>query len=158
MVICIVALVVFGILGIFSARYRRLAKDAFTCVARSIVFKPCNTRLDQKIKATVTAKLMSMSKALARFFYKNFRLISWIFTIAFFASMYFTAVALYNWVVYGTCEPGTPASSCPLNRAQSILTCNAAKTAYVIIIIVAALVLVYYYVIRKRTRRGSVTR
>ena len=87
MVICIVAMVVFSILGIFSVRWRRVAKEAFHCVFRMIQFKPCDVQLEEKIKSKVTSKLMKVPQ-LARFFYKNFKVISRIFTIVFFASMF----------------------------------------------------------------------
>lgn len=48
MVICIVALVVFSILSIWSARYKDLARQAFRCVTRTIVFKPCDIELEEK--------------------------------------------------------------------------------------------------------------
>lgn len=53
MILCLVALVVFGILGIFSAKYRELAKEAFGCFFKTIQLKPCDSKLDQRIKSSL---------------------------------------------------------------------------------------------------------
>jgi hypothetical protein len=110
MVICIIALVVFSLMGIFSVGYRRLAKEAFDCTFRSITFRPCKTNLDQRIRAKLTAKLMNTPK-IAKFIYKNFKILSWIFVLIFFASLGYSAYGIYNLIVHGTCSPGS--DSCP---------------------------------------------
>lgn len=116
MALCLVAMVVFSILGIFSAKWRRIAKESFQCVFKMIQFKPCDVQLEEKIKSKVTSKLMRVPK-LAKFFYKNFKIISWIFTIVFFASMFYTVYSLYNLVVFGSCAPG---STCIFNPQGNI--------------------------------------
>lgn len=150
-VVCIVALIVFGIMSIWSARYRRLARDALTCVSRMLVFKPCEVKLEHKIRSKVTAKLMKKSPGLASFFYKHFKALSWTFTIAFFASLAYSAYAVYNIVVFGTCTPSAP-TACVLRKDGwsqfvQMLTCREAELIYAIIavIIVAFLLVRYYY-------------
>jgi len=105
--ICIIALIVFGILGLFSVGYRQLAKEAFDCVFKRMTLRPCTTGFDQKMKSKVTAKLMKFPK-LARFTYRYFELISWLFTISLFLSMGYSAYSMYNLAVYGTCDPAHP--------------------------------------------------
>jgi hypothetical protein len=146
MVICIVALVVFSILGIFSARYRKLSKEAFSCVFSMMTFRPCKTNLDQRIKSKVTAKLIKRAPAVARFFYKNFRLISVIFTISFFASLIYSAYGIYNLVVFGSCTPGDP-GSCQINQLAYLISCYESQFVYGIIII--AVVIGLYFGLRK---------
>ncbi|MCX6776767.1 MAG: thioredoxin family protein [Candidatus Micrarchaeota archaeon] len=107
MILCVVAMVIFGVLGIFSAKYRELAKEAFSCVFKTIQLKPCDTKLDQRIKSKLIAKLMKYSPWLAKLTYKNFYILSWIFTLLFFGSMAYTAYSLYNLAVYGSCSPGS---------------------------------------------------
>jgi len=159
MVICIVALVVFAVLGIFSAKYRKLAMEAFECVGKSITFRPCTSQLDQRIKTALTARLLRINKWLARFVYKHFKLLSWIFTVSFFASMFYTVFGIINYILYGNCDPGQPAANCFINQAKgtlssySILTCSTAQAIYAAIIIVVAGFLIIRY-LNKRKRRN----
>jgi len=148
MVICIIALVVFSVLGIWSAKYRRLAKEAFDCTFRMITFRPCVTKFDERIKSTVTAKLMRFP-VLARVFYKNFKIFSWIFVIAFFASMIYSLYGFYNLIVYGSCQPGAGCVFSQESLLISIVTCNEAKIVYTIIIFVAIALLAIRYLNRK---------
>jgi len=121
MVICIVAMIVLGILGIFSAKYRKLSKDAFRCVFRMVQFKPCDTQFDERVKSKLISKLMGKFPKLAKFTYKNFKVISWIFTIAFFLSLFYTTYAVYNLIAFGSCEPG---ASCIFNPQGTITDKN----------------------------------
>jgi len=145
MVICIVALVVLSILSIGSARYRPATKEAFKCVFQMIQLKPCNVQFEEKIKSKLTAKLMKAPR-LARFTYKNFKLLSWIFTIAFFASLFYSAYGIYNLLVYGSCDPGS--ASCGVNQLIQIITCYEAQIVSGIIVI--AIVLFTYFMIKKK--------
>lgn len=141
MVICIVALVVFSFLSLVSAKYRPYARDAFKCVFKMVQFKPCDVKFEEKIKSKVTSKLMKRTPSLARFFYKNFKVLSWIFTIAFFASLIYSAYGIYNLIVYGNCEPGS--SYCVIGQALYIISCN--ETPIVIgIIVLLSIILVYF--------------
>jgi thiol-disulfide isomerase/thioredoxin len=106
MVLCIVAMVVFAILGIFSARYRSLAKEAFKCTFRMVTFRSCETNLEQRIRSKLTAKLMKPFPKIAKFTYKNFKILSWFFVILFFSSMFYSGYSLYNLFVHGSCNPG----------------------------------------------------
>ena len=107
MVICVIAMIVFGILGIFSVGYRQLAMEAFDCVFKRITLRPCTTGFDQKMKSKITAKLMRFPR-LARFTYRYFELMSWFFTITLVLSMGYTAYSVYNLAVYHTCDPQHP--------------------------------------------------
>ena len=49
--ICFVALIVFGILGIFSAKYREIAREAFSCVFLKMTLRKCDSRLDERLRA-----------------------------------------------------------------------------------------------------------
>ncbi|MDI6798707.1 MAG: hypothetical protein QMD12_01780 [Candidatus Aenigmarchaeota archaeon] len=143
MVICIVALVVFSVLGIFSMRWREIAKEAFDCVYRMATFRPCITKLDQRIKSRLTAKLMKRAPALARFTYRYFKALSWIFTIVFFATMFYSAYGIYNLVVYGSCEPGSP--TCGIDQAMSVISCYETQIVYGIILVLFIVFLYFGY-------------
>ena len=103
MVVCAIALVIFGVLGIFSAKYRRLAKEAFDCVFKMVQLKPCDTGFDQRVKAYVTTKLMKFPP-FAKFVYNNFNLLSWVFVLTFFLSIGGIGYGLYNYFVFGNCN------------------------------------------------------
>ncbi len=107
MVICIAALVVLAVLSIFSAKYRKWAKEAFDCVARRVTLRPCRTGFDEKVKAKIVGKLMKKNMGLARFTHKHFETMSWIFTIVFFVSLVLVINGFANLVIYGTCDPIT---------------------------------------------------
>jgi hypothetical protein len=121
MVICIVALVVFSIMGIFSIGYRKLAKEAFDCTFRMITFRPCRSTLDERIRARLTSKLMK-TPPLAKFIYKNFKTLSWMFVIIFFASLGYSSHGIYNLIVHGTCTPGS--DNCPFATDDPVCGCE----------------------------------
>jgi thiol-disulfide isomerase/thioredoxin len=108
MVICIIALVVLGIMSIFSAKYRSWAREAASCVARMATLRPCETGCDDKVKAVITSVLMRRNERFARFAHIHFKAISWIFMIVFVASLGYSAYTVYNLAVFGTCDPANP--------------------------------------------------
>lgn len=114
MVVCIIALVVFGFLGIFSSKYRRLSKEAFDCVFKMVQMKPCDTGFDQRVKSYATAKLMKFP-AFAKFVYNNFNLLSWIFVLTFFLSIGGIAYGVYNYVAFGNCNGPQSSGFCVFN-------------------------------------------
>ncbi|MEM5778367.1 MAG: hypothetical protein QXD43_03900 [Candidatus Aenigmatarchaeota archaeon] len=142
MVICIVALVVFSILSLVSARYRPLAKQAFRCVYLTATLRPCDVQLEEKIKAKITSKLMVIP-SLARLFYKNFKIISWIFTIAFFASLFYSAYGIYNLIAIGRCDPNS--ASCEITSLLYFISCHELETVSIIIIISIVLFIYFYF-------------
>ena len=145
MVVCIVAFIVFSILGIVSGHYRGLAKDAFKCVFLMVQFKPCDVELETKIKTKITSKLMVIP-SLARFFYKYFKPISWAFTVSFFVSLAYSAYGIYNLIVYGSCDPNS--ATCGVNQFLQIVACY--EIQLVSLIIVVAIILFAYFMIKKK--------
>jgi hypothetical protein len=117
--ICVIALVVFAVLGIFSARYRAYFFEAFDCVFKKMTLRKCTTSFDKKMKLKVTTKLSHVNKPLGGFVFKNFDTISWIFTIIMIISMawslYVGVIGVYNWVVYGNCYGPESVEVCVLN-------------------------------------------
>ena len=106
--ICILSLVIFGVLGIFSVSFRDIAKEAFDCVFRKVTFRPCRTNFDEKMKSTLTAKIFKMSPGFAKIVYKYFEVISWFFVILLVVSLALVVRSGYLLVVYGTCDPEHP--------------------------------------------------
>ncbi|MBU1197056.1 thioredoxin domain-containing protein [Candidatus Micrarchaeota archaeon] len=115
MVLCFVALFVFAVLGIFSAKYRALAGEAFDCVIRTATFRPCESKLDERLKATILVHVITFSPSMAGSLNKHFRFISFFFTALFFASMFYTAYASYNYAVYGHCDGPQGTGFCPFD-------------------------------------------
>ncbi len=77
---CIVAFVILGILGIFSATRRELAKEALHCVFRRVILRPCDTGFDEKLKARILGSVIMRSETAARILNRNFELLSWVFS------------------------------------------------------------------------------
>ncbi|MFA6251388.1 MAG: thioredoxin domain-containing protein [Candidatus Paceibacterota bacterium] len=101
---CIIALIVFGILGIFSASHRALAREAFDCVFRRITFRPCNTGFQEKIKGKILSRLIKRSTWLTRVVNKNYEILAWIFFILMIGSTFWVLRGGYNFYVYGSCN------------------------------------------------------
>ena len=148
MVICIVALVVFSFLSMVSARYRPLAKDAFKCVYRVVTLRPCDVQLETKIKTKITSKLM-VAPSLARFFYKYFKSISWLFTVSFFASLIYSSYGIYNLLAIGRCDPNS--TSCEITSLLYFISCHEIETVSAIAVI-AIILFVYFYFKKKNIR------
>jgi predicted DsbA family dithiol-disulfide isomerase len=102
--ICIIALIVFSIMGIFSVTYRQLAAKAFDCVFRRLTLRPCQSGLDRQVKTSIISFFSKKNVKIARFVAKYFEILSWTFLIIMIVSMFFTAQGIYNYVVYGNCN------------------------------------------------------
>ncbi len=98
---------VFGILGIFSATHRKVAKEAFDCIFKRVTLRKCTTGLDTRLKSTIVGKLLKSHPRTGKQIYKHFELISWAFTILLIVSMVWTGVSGYNYYAYGNCNGPT---------------------------------------------------
>jgi protein-disulfide isomerase len=112
---CVLALIIFSILGIFSASHRQLAKEAFDCVFRRVTLRPCNTGFDRKIKGKIIGKLLNRSESVAKFLNKNFELVSWIFFILLIVSSFWVVRGGYNFYMYGSCNGLNSSGFCALD-------------------------------------------
>ncbi|MFA6511331.1 MAG: thioredoxin domain-containing protein [Candidatus Paceibacterota bacterium] len=101
---CIIALIIFSILGIFSASHRALAKEAFSCVFRRITLRPCNTGFAEKIKGKILSKIITRSTFLAKLVNKHYEILSWIFFLLMLGSTFWVMQGVYNFYVYGSCN------------------------------------------------------
>src|SRR3989344_3874162 len=101
---CILALIIFGILGIFSASHRALAKEAFSCVFRRITLRPCNTGFADKIKGKILSKIITRSEFFAKMVNKHYEILSWIFFILMLGSTVWVMRGVYNFYVFGSCN------------------------------------------------------
>ncbi|HLP86534.1 MAG TPA: thioredoxin domain-containing protein [Candidatus Paceibacterota bacterium] len=101
---CLIALIVFGILGIFSASQRALAKEAFDCVFRRITLRPCNTGFQEKVKGKLLSKVLKRSVFLAKILNKYYEVFAWVFFILMIGSTIWVVRGGYNFYVYGSCN------------------------------------------------------
>ncbi|HSB47253.1 MAG TPA: thioredoxin domain-containing protein [Candidatus Bilamarchaeum sp.] len=115
MVLCIIAFFVFSVLSIFSAKYRPLAKKGFECVFRTLTMRPCETGLDEEIKAGLVSGILKYSPTGAKFVNRHFTLLSWIFVLLSLASFAYMVYGAYNFYVYGNCEGPHATGACILN-------------------------------------------
>ena len=118
--VCVIAFLVFAFLGIFSVKYRQLAKEAFACVFKRMTLRKCDTGFEEKIKAQITGRLLKRSTRLAKMAEKLYEPIAWLFVASFFVSLFFLGRGVYYYVKYGTCNPQSP-TSCPFYRSATPL-------------------------------------
>lgn len=114
---CLLALIIFSVLGIFSAAHRKLAKKALDCVFRRITLRPCNTSFDKKIKGKIIGKLLNKSPKLAKGINRFWEPISWTLVLVFFVSFFISAKSVYNLARYKTCDPANP-QNCILSSEE----------------------------------------
>ena len=113
--ICFIALFVFAIMSIFSAKYRPFAKRALDCTFRKLTLRPCDTGLDTEVKAKIISAMLVKSPKAARFVNKNFEIISNIFTLIMFVSLFFALQGVWNWYAYGNCNGPNSTAFCIYN-------------------------------------------
>jgi protein-disulfide isomerase len=101
---CLIALIIFGIMGIFSASHRSLAKEAFSCVFNRVTLRPCNSDFKEKVKGKILSKIINRSTFLARMVNKHYEILSWIFFILMIGSTFWVLRGGYNFYVYGSCN------------------------------------------------------
>lgn len=111
--ICLIALFIFGVLALVSAKYRAYFKEAADCVFRKMTLRKCTTSFDKKMKVKISSKISNRNQKIGGFVFKNFETLSWIMTIIMILSMIFTAyygfLGLYNYYWFGNCNgPNSP--------------------------------------------------
>lgn len=119
--VCLLALIIFSILGIFSFSYRKLAKEALNCLLKKVSFKPCQADFQTKLRAKIIGFLFSKNFKGTAFVYRHYEnlvsFFSLIFLIIFFVSAYFSISGLYNLTVYGVCDLKNP-QNCPFGKGE----------------------------------------
>lgn len=119
--ICVVSLIVFSVLGIFSAKYRKLAKQAFECVTNKGTGNPCDVNFDRKIRNKVITKALNIDTRLASFIQSYFALISAIFLLLLIGSFIASSIGIYNWLIHGNCQGAQATTGCTLNQGAGLL-------------------------------------
>lgn len=114
---CILALIIFSIMGLFSATHRELAKEAFDCVFRRLTFRPCNTGFREKIRAKIVGKLIKRSVTLAKILNKYFEVFAWVFFLLMAVSTVYSIKGGYNFYRYGSCNGLNQGGFCAFDPA-----------------------------------------
>ena len=115
MVLCLIALPIFAILGIFSVKYRKLANDSLHCIFHTITLRKCESGLDDRIKSNITGHMLKFSPSIAGFTYKHYQLFSWVIIILFLWSGYYSTIGGYNYWLYGNCNGPEETGFCLLD-------------------------------------------
>ena len=109
---CFAALIIFGIMGIFSAANRKLAKEAASCVFRHMTLRPCNTTFRDRAKGKILNWFFNRSPLAAKFFNKYFEILSWAFFILMIGSFGYSVYGGYNFYMYGSCNGPNSSAFC----------------------------------------------
>ncbi|VVB66843.1 Thioredoxin [Candidatus Norongarragalina meridionalis] len=117
MVFCLFAVAIFAVLGLFSAKYRAYASEAWSCAFKTMTLRKCDTGFDEKMKSKIVAKILPYSAATARFVHEQFVAISWILVASTLVSGIMVAQAAYNTYAYGNCNGPDATEACIFNPA-----------------------------------------
>jgi len=115
LVLCLIALPVFAVMGIFSFKYRKLALESLNCLLRTATFRKCRSSLDEQIKGSITGKLIRLSPKASVFVYRNYKILSFLALLLFAFASYGSAVGIYNYVQYGNCNGPEDVGFCVLD-------------------------------------------
>ncbi len=102
---CIAAFIVFLILGVFSVRYRLLAKKAWYCVGRKLTFRPCDIGFREEAKDVLVGKFIVTWPRFARFLDRWIEVFATIFVVLSVWSLLLVLQSSLNLFVYDTCNP-----------------------------------------------------
>jgi len=102
-------------MSIFSAKYRPLAREGLRCVFRTITMKPCDTGMDERLKAELVSSVLRVWPPAARLVNRHFTALSWFFVIITLASMVYSAYGIYNFYFYGNCDGPNSSRGCIIN-------------------------------------------
>lgn len=111
--LCIIALALFSVMGIFSAKYRQYARDSFKCVFNMAMLRPCEVDMERRIRNRFLVSLSNIHPPAARLANQNFKAISIVFVLLLLATSIYSAYSIYNLVTLGTCDPHS--TSCIFN-------------------------------------------
>ncbi len=116
MVFCFIAAGLFSVMGVFSAKYRRWAGEAWKCAFKKMTFRPCDSNFDERWRGKLTARLGELHPTIGKFFYKNFQAISLLFVLVMLGSMVSAGFGAYNWAAYQNCNGPHSTQPCEFNQ------------------------------------------
>ncbi len=111
---CIAAFIVLAIISIFSARYRKLAAKAWSCTARRVTFRPCDTSFKEEAKSKLLSHVARKTPRLVKTADFGIEVGSFVLVVLTIWSLLVVIESGLNLFVWGTCNPAD-ASSCSLS-------------------------------------------
>ncbi len=115
--VCVAAFVVLLVLGAVSAKYRKLLRRAWGCVARKVTFRPCDTTFREDVKNSLLAPLAIRAPRLVRPASIAIEVTAWVMVLSLVVSGYIVVRSGLNLAVYGTCNKENP-QACSLSATQ----------------------------------------
>lgn len=122
--LCLASFIILIILGIFSARFRPLAKEAFLCVFKRLTLRPCEMEFGKKMKAKTVGFLSTRWAFGAKVLNKYAEVLAWVFVILSLASLIYTGRGVYNFLKFGTCDPQNPQNCILKDAGQPQIDCT----------------------------------
>lgn len=116
--LCIAAFIVLLVLGAVSAKYRKLLRRAWSCVARKVTFRPCDTSFRQDVKDSMLAPLALRAPRLVGPASVLIEVVAWVMVVSMVLSLYIVARSGLYLTVYGTCNKVNP-EACSLSSTQA---------------------------------------
>lgn len=104
--LCLAALIIFAVIGIFSATHRKLAWEAWECVLNRVRRRPCEASLGERVKTDLVAWLMPRNMRLAKFINRRAEILAWALVTLSIISALYVARGVFYLVTQGTCNPG----------------------------------------------------
>jgi hypothetical protein len=112
-VFCIAAFIILGIISIFSASQRQLAKKAWSCTMRRVTFRPCDTSFKEEYKSRLLSHVAAKTPRFVKAADIGIEVASFLLVILTVWSLFIAVKSGLNLFVWGTCNPAK-ASSCSL--------------------------------------------
>lgn len=110
---CIAAFIVLLVVGIFSAKYRLMMKQAWGCVGRKFTLRPCDTNFKKDLKDHILAKVANKSPKMVKTADISIEIGAVVIVILTIWSLAVVIISGLNLYVYGTCKPSN-AAACSL--------------------------------------------
>lgn len=116
--VCIAAFIILAIIGIFSAKYRKLTKEAWGCVARKLTLRPCDSNFKDDVKNSILSRVVIKQPKMVKFTSIAIEVGAFLIVVLTIWSLLVAVKSGISLYVYGTCEPSN-AASCSLDSSEA---------------------------------------
>ncbi len=119
--ICITTFIISSFLGIFFTKYRKIARESFSCIFQKAKTGECDADLETRMKSTIISKAMEKDKRLAKFLNDYIEYISWVLLVVFIISTMYAAFGIYSYLKFGNCAGPGASTGCSLETASNLI-------------------------------------